>query len=73
MDGANLVGRSGADRARHRRRRDRGGDHRLDRPAGRLEDGARRQGGLRRQAGEHAGRLACLLRGVPARPRRVDR
>ncbi len=68
---ARLVGQGRGDRHRHCRRphgpRRRG----VDRPAGGVEDGARLRRGVRRQDAQRGRRLARVLRGIPARARRL--
>ena len=65
-----MVGRGGPDRGRGGRGHDRAGRRGVDRAAGRLEDGARRRGVVRRQDPPEAVRLARVLPRLPSRPRR---
>ena len=71
VDGERLVGRRGRDRDRHGRRRDRRRDWR--RGPGRRSRGRWRAaaGRVRRRADQQLQGLARLLRGVPARARRL--
>ena len=70
LGGGGVVERRRPDRNRPRRRQHRGGDRGLDRPAGRMEDGARRRRRLRREADQQPADLARLLRDLPPRARR---
>ena len=71
MDGQRLVGHGGRDRDRVRRRQERHRHPGMDGAAGRLEDGPRLSGRLRRREDQQLSGLARLLRGLPARARRL--
>ena len=71
MDGARLVGGRRRDRDRQGRRRHRRRDRGVDRPAGRLEDGARLRRRLRRQEDQQPRVWLGLCAVVPARARRL--
>ena len=69
--GRSASGRAMPARSRPARRRRARARHRgLDRAAGRVEDGSRRRGRLRRAADQQPPDLARLLRDLPARARR---
>ena len=70
LGGARLGGRSGTGRGGHRRRPHRRGDRGLDRPAGGVDDGARRPRRVRRHGDQPPRRLARVLRRFPPRARR---
>ena len=65
-----MVGSGGADRRRGGRGHDRAGRRGVDRAAGRLEDGARRRGVVRREDPPEAVRLARVLPRLLPRSRR---
>ena len=65
-----LVGRGGPGRPGRRRGLDRTRRRGVDGPAGRLEDGARPRGRVRREDASEAVRLAGVLPRLPARARR---
>ena len=69
VGGQGVVGRGGADRGRGGRGHDGAGRRGVDRAAGRLEDGARGRGVVRRQDPPEALRLGRVLPPLPSRSR----